>query len=627
MRRFVYSSRRIVKLFGFRHLSVSKYRGPLPKLPPDATSDAAQERQNADIDSVLQPLERQQTAEPRVGEHAVSERKSADCWVFQTKVVDKFGMDAHVEPLPSFEALSGMLPEQLNKYFSLYRKRFGLKVPTSVQQVAFPLIFQGRDVLCIAPTGSGKSVCYLVPTIARALLDQIKTDDGSTGSVVVDQSDIEAVVSAKIARGEICKYCELEVGAAKVCPITGHLHKPPDDPLHFTESAAASDDNTPRDGPTAPVIVVLVPTSELALQVHQVCMSFRCTLKVAPLVRVKTEAERNEQKKLLKGCDVIIATPEPLIQAVYKRQVSLSKTQTIVLDEVDSLLGTASFEFIKIILARLPKHEKRPQRLLFGATLPPSMYEMIRDVMLLPSHRFITGDVLSDQRIGSRNSNITHLVFLVSRAEKIEKIRWLYDTQRITANQRTIIFCNSRHNVDYVTKKLKASIGESHQVRIVTMDSRTNAEDRERAKKLFQGGICTVMVCTDLMSRGIDFHGVMYVVHYEMPLDFEVWTHRSGRCGRHGLPGYCYSLFTPEDVRLAKPLVAHLRQTRQIVPAKLVEYSNSSFVDIFKNSLLHHPTKTFKRRNQEVHTPAHGRGVSKYPDYKHQLSNREAAPA
>jgi superfamily II DNA/RNA helicase len=646
MRRFFFAS----SLFPMpaRGLSFSRYRGPIPAAPvarEKTTGDAQGPQSYApapsstklydDIDSILQPLVKRKFPEDESpssssisedGSALPSDRKTADCWIFKTKVVDKFGMDAHVEAIEKFEDLANVLPEQLEKHFLTYRRRFGLKVPTSVQKVTIPLVLQGRDVLCIAPTGSGKSVCYLVPTIAKTILDQ-KTAADSGNPLVVEQSDIESIVSAKMSRGEICKYCELDVSKAKVCPITGHLHKPPADLL---PGAGVFDEENGKDdehfGPAEPRIVILAPTSELVKQIHSVCMSFRCSLKVALLVRATTEADKQAQARLLKGSNIVISTPEPLIQALYKREVSFNKVQAIVFDEVDALLGVAYFDFVKIMLAKLPKHEKRPQRLLFGATLPPSMHEMIRDVMLLPSHRFVTGDTLDNQRIGTRNSNITHLVFMVSRAEKIDKLQWLYDTQRITANQRTIIFCNSRHNVDYVTRQLRARIGEPHQVRFVTMDSKMNAEDRDRAKKLFQSGVCTAMVCTDLMSRGIDFHGVVYVVHYEMPLDFEVFIHRSGRCGRHGLPGFCYSLYTPEDVRLAKPLVAFLRQTRQLVPAKLVEYSNSSFAEIFQNSLLHHPTKSFKRRNPEVNTPAHGRGIAKYPDFKHLLKSREGSP-
>jgi superfamily II DNA/RNA helicase len=452
---------------------------------------------------------------------------------------------------------------------------------------------------------------------------------GGNDDSATTQRSIESAVSAKMARGEICKYCELAVSVAKICPITGHLHKPPADPLHGAGRPGGEEDGEDdRDcyGPAEPSIVVLVPTTELVVQVHAVCMAMRCSLKVATLIRATTEDEKKAQAKNIRRSDIVISTPEPVIQALYKREISLTKVQSIVLDEVDALLGIAYFDFIKIILARLPKNEKRSQRLLFGATLPPVVYEMIRDVMLLPSHRFVTGDVLVNERLGTRNSNITHLVFMVSRAEKLDKIQWLYDTQRIMPDQRTIIFCNSRHNVKYVARHLQARIGENQHIRVVTMDAHMSTEDRERAKKLFQSGMSTVMVCTDLMSRGIDFHGVVYVVNYEMPLDFEVFTHRSGRCGRHGLSGFCYSLYTPEDVRLAKPLVAFLRQTRQMVPAKLVEYANSSFVEIFKNSILHHPTKSFKRRNPEINTPAHGRGMAKYPDFKHLLQSREGSP-
>lgn len=558
---------------------------------------------------------------------------------FKVKVMDKFGMPAGKPQISidSLDDLNAILPQALKDHFSRHCRRFHIRTLTQPQQFAMPFIFEGRDVVCISPTASGKTLAYLVPSVAQILVDErsksLSGGDGSSDSATkFDARSVEALIHEKISTGEVCRYCELNVLEHPVCPITGHVHKPPSEE---TEGKQRANSFKELSSLTEPKLVVLVPTSQLALQIGRIAEDLRCGLRVSALYRAPPE-EKAKMLRRFEGCDILITTPEPLIQALYKGKLSLRRVQVLVMDEVDALLSVSFFEQIKIILGALPKKEQRPQRLLFGATLPPPMHEMIRRDMLLPSHRFVLGESNSSNAAPAANTTddvsqtnlVTHTVLMVSRVEKIDKIVWLYETGKLRGDQRTIIFCNSKHNVNYVSEQLTIRLKHNSAVKVVGWTSDLNQLAKDGILKMFQSGVASVLVCTDAIGRGIDFHNVVYVVNFEMPTDMEQWIHRVGRCGRHGMKGYVYSLFQPENVRLAKPLVAHLRQMNQLVPPKLQEYAKQSFVDIFKNSTFLHPTQGSRLRKvtPEAYNPVLGRGKNRIPDYRQQSLNKNFRP-
>lgn len=563
---------------------------------------------------------------------------------FTCTVMDRHGMK--VEPTAEESSLSlvqlsdvlAIVPEALRAPLQAYAKKFHVKQLTAPQQQTIPLVLQGRDVLCIAPTASGKTLSYLIPGLAQLLRGSSGLHRGDPDNASqLNSENINELMKQKIANGEVCRYCELDVRETRVCPMTGHVHPPAPD----AESIAAVEADRKKRSSlrafasgTSPLMLIVVPTTQLAHQVYQIARSldvgYRCGIVIRHLSHERVGAEQ-----LYFGCDICVATPESLLVLLYKQKISLRKVQVFVMDEVDTLLSTNSFEQIKIILGALPKQELRPQRLLFGATLPPPIHEMIRRDMLMASHRFVLADYAplrvelgsdDDEPVKTIPTLVTHHVSMVSRTEKVDKLVAMYDAGLLQPSQRTIVFCNSRNNVNYVAQQLTLRLQHHSGVRVCAISGQQSNAAKDSILKMFQSGVCSVLVTTDFTSRGIDFHNVIYVVNYDLPSDFETFVHRCGRCGRHGLRGYAYTLFQPEDVKLAKPLVGYLRERAQLVPAKLREYAKQHFVDLFASSLHHHPTKTYRRTNPEVNAPVMGRGVSRIPDYKQSYLNKNFRP-
>ncbi|CCW66921.1 unnamed protein product [Phytomonas sp. Hart1] len=620
-------------------------------------------------DVVLSPLQsensdphRKQKPDTPSGFHNTSEKKTKvtalpvpktvpDFSIYSVSITDRFGMPADLpkgSPLSLEQLLemsTGILREQLKDW--IQQKDWRTLSP--VQQAAIPLILELRDLLCIAPTATGKTFSYVFPTMIRLLMDDmtgrrarspsfsLHNEEGVASDL--NRRDIEALLQEKIDKGEVCRYCELSVRESSLCPMTGLPHPPPvgnaDTPLNVKPQRPSRLEEIRSVG--EPKVLVLVPTSQLAFQVYGVFRNFHCNYNIRYMVRASNEGEQKKYLHALEGVDVLISSPETILPALYKQKLSLRCVKTLVLDEVSDIVSLNHFEPLKIILGALPKCQDRPQRLLFGATLPPVAFQMLRERMLWPSHRFILAEPRSDPRglaiqpeirgsprfLLGAPAPVKHLVFLLGRVEKLAKVGWLYQSGHLSSDQRVLIFCNSRQNVGVVEDHLRRSVPGLHPT---TLTSRASAGVREGVLRQFASGVSTCLICTDLLSRGVDFRGVVYVVQYDMPSDMETWVHRNGRCGRHGLPGYVYTFFQPENIRLAKPLVAFLRQQEQIIPPKLQEYARQSFVDLFKNSLFHHPTRPYRRDDPQNTTPVLSRGSPRFPDYRQQNMQRHFRP-
>lgn len=615
---------------------------------PHDSGDASRQTTSNEVDDAVQNLlgsEKALSSAPTVGNSTVGEGvqhpSKSSLPTFGTKVFDKFGMVAPPPRVPiglDAQQLLPLLPDVLREHVRAHCLRCNIQSWTLPQATTFSYVLEGRDVICISPTASGKTLAFLIPSLMQVLAQaghvpgMSKSGDKDAqdiGSSDMSSDNLAALTRQRIATGEVCKYCEMDVFTTPVCSFTGHPHRIPD----LDHEAQRRRVRTKLDDLTSvsePKLLIVVPTNELVTQILAVLQHLHCGFRICGFRR------RSEtSNKYLEGCDILITSPEQVVKLLYKNKLSLRKIRVCVMDEADALFSTQFFEPMKIILGSLPKGVDRPQRLLFGATLPPPTFEMIRRDMLLPSHRFIlaTPSSVPVSRstpmmvLNSNSKQVTHTILMVSRVEKLDVLFNLFESGTIRGDQRTIIFCQKAvlPIADSIQEKL-AHGRAAGAVRVVSVTSKQSPETREAALKMFQSGVASVLVCSDLLGRGVDFHKVVNVIHFAMPLDIEQWVHRSGRCGRHGMQGYVFSFFQPEDIRLAKPLVSILRQNRQLVPPKLQEYASRTFVDNFKNSLHHHPTKGYNPRNPERHTPVVGRGVAKIPDYQQHSTSRNFRP-
>lgn len=278
-------------------------------------------------------------------------------------------------------------------------------------------------------------------------------------------------------------------------------------------------------------VLVLVPTRELAVQVHEV---FRHFAKALPerthCAAVFGGVSINPQMMGLRDVDVLIATPGRLLQLVGSKAVRLSEVETLVLDEADQLLNAGFEKELDLILAMLP--EKR-QNLLFSATLTDDIRSLNR--LLLQEPVLLQYDSSAERELPL----IRQRAYLIQEERKGPLLRYLI---RKEDPSQLLIFTSSAARAERVRAKLR-----KNGIPAESLHRKKSQGARTRILKDFKQGRLKVLVATDLLSRGIDIEALPCVINYELPRSPKLYLHRIGRTGRAERSGDAVSLITPEE--------------------------------------------------------------------------------
>ena len=350
----------------------------------------------------------------------------------------------------------------------------GFREPTSIQKGAIPAILQGKDVLGIAKTGSGKTAAYLLPI------------------------------------------------------------------LHQLQAQYATRHREPG-------VLVLVPTRELADQIHDVCRSLTASLPgKLTSIAIYGGVSINVQMQSIGRADIVIATPGRLLDLIEKNAVKLSAITTLVLDEADKMLNPGFKEELDHILALLPnKH----QNLLFSATLSDDLSTiqqvLLKDPEIINVSDEVARDDTADPAVdskaeGAEQDELIHqLGYFVSEERKGPLLRYLIKHQNL---QQVLVFASSTHKVDGIVDKLL-----KNKIDAAAIHAKKSQQFRRDILQEFKSGELRVLVATDLLSRGIDIEDLPCVINYELPRSPKDYIHRIGRTGRADSPGEAIALITPDE--------------------------------------------------------------------------------
>ncbi len=275
--------------------------------------------------------------------------------------------------------------------------------------------------------------------------------------------------------------------------------------------------------------LVLVPTRELAVQVHGALTAYGAPvrLRVTPIFG---GVPMGPQIKALKqGADIVVATPGRLIDHLQRRTIDLSAVEILTLDEADRMLDMGFLPPLRRILGSLPRTR---QTLLFSATLSADVVGLSAAFTRDPLRVDVSnGDVVAP--------TVTHRAHPVAVDRKRELL--LHVLRQAPAGQ-ALVFCKTRRGADRVGDQL-----ESAGLKMAVIHGSKNQGARSRSLAQFKAGRVTVLVATDIAARGLDIVQLPLVVNYDLPLVPEDYIHRVGRTGRAGLAGRAISLVTPSD--------------------------------------------------------------------------------
>jgi superfamily II DNA/RNA helicase len=292
--------------------------------------------------------------------------------------------------------------------------------------------------------------------------------------------------------------------------------------------------------------IVLVPTRELAMQVHDALeplahvMGLRLKLVAGGLPYAK------QIQALDRGVDVLVATPGRLADLVERRSCNLSSVEVFVLDEADHMCDMG---FLPDVCGLLDQMPTSGQRLLFSATLDRDVDTIVRTYLHDPV-RHSTADA------GTTVTTMSHHVWLVKPAHKGPV------TAALAARRgRTVVFVRTKLGADRVAAQLR-----EQGVRAAALHGGLAQGARNRTLNAFRDGHVPVLVATDVAARGIHVDDVSLVLQVDPPADHKDYLHRAGRTARAGEEGMVITLALPHQRRTMERLTGQAGVTATTVP-------------------------------------------------------------
>jgi len=278
-----------------------------------------------------------------------------------------------------------------------------------------------------------------------------------------------------------------------------------------------------------PRSLILEPTRELAAQVAENFEKYGKYHKLSMALLIGGVSFGDQDKKIDRGVDVLIATPGRLLDHVERGKLMLTGVQTLVIDEADRMLDMGFIPDIERICKLIPFTR---QTMLFSATMPPEIENLASSFMQAPAR-------IEVARASTTNKNITQRIVGCGSRDKRKTLINLIGSEDI---KNAIIFCNRKRDVDVVARALKkAGLDASPIHGDLDQSIRTQTLGR------FRDGELKLLVASDVAARGLDIPEVSHVFNYDVPTHPEDYVHRIGRTGRAGRDGAAFTLVTPDD--------------------------------------------------------------------------------
>jgi len=324
---------------------------------------------------------------------------------------------------------------------------------TPIQERAIPPALEGRDVIGTAPTGTGKTLAFLLPLI----------------------------------------------------------------------------ETLNREPAGSTVALVLLPTRELAMQVHEQYEQLRTKAMPKAALVIGGVSEKAQIQGLRAGQSLVIATPGRLQDLMTRKFADLRKVKMLVLDEADRMLDMGFLPAIRRIVSALPQQR---QTLCFSATLEQSVAGLVNDYMRQPV-RVALGSIRKPAE------SVQLKAYEVRPGEKLDVLRQLLYTEK----GQTLIFTRTKRGTERLAREL---VRDGFSAAMIHGDR--SQSQRNGALSGFQEGRFRVLVATDIASRGLHVDEVAHVINYDVPKMAEDFIHRVGRTGRAGFQGRASTIAAGAEV-------------------------------------------------------------------------------
>ena len=395
--------------------------------------------------------------------------------------------------------------ETLGEDLGLACNLAGFQKPTPVQKYSIPIGLADRDLMACAQTGSGKTAGFLFPCIIKLLRE-------------------------------------------------GPLPEP-------------EDHGNSRQGKAFPSCLIMSPTRELCIQIHEEARKFTYSTGIRPCCIYGGADARNQLRDLERGCDILTATPGRLMDFLERGRVSMACIRILIMDEADRMLDMGFEPQIRRIVdeENMPKTGHRGgerQTFMFSATFPKEIQALAGD--------FLTDYIfLAVGRVGAAATDVSQSVEYVEDRDKLQFVIRMLNT---IDDGLVMVFVATKRNADYIETQL---IREGFPSTSIHGDR--DQREREDALNTFRSGITPIMVCTDVAARGLDVKGVTHVINYDFPNNIDDYVHRIGRTGRAGHKGTAVSFLNGKNRNIARDLLDLMTENNHAIPDFLEQMAKAGY--------------------------------------------------
>ena len=368
----------------------------------------------------------------------------------------------------------------------------------------------------------------LTPELLRAVADQ-----GYTEPTPVQREAIPLVLAGR----DLLAGAQTGTGktAAFVLPLLQRLNGARTPGWNGSTSPDAERD---RRNATRPPIqaLVLTPTRELCLQVEQSVRTYGAHRRIRSVAIYGGVGFEPQARALRAGPGIVVATPGRLLDHVGQGTIDLSRIEVLILDEADRMLDMGFIRDIRRIIELLP-HER--QNLMFSATFSNDIRSLANTILRDPAMVQVTPR-------NTPTALVTQIAHPVDRERKRELLSHLIRSGRI---EQALVFTRTKHGANRLAEQL-ARDG----IKATAIHGNKSQGQRVRALDDFKAGRASILVATEVASRGLDIEDLPHVVNFELPMVAEDYVHRIGRTGRAGATGDAISLVCVDEAPLLRDI-------------------------------------------------------------------------
>ena len=336
--------------------------------------------------------------------------------------------------------------------------------------------------------------------------------------------------------------------------------------------------NTGKAKSRMPRSLVLAPTRELAMQVSEEFNLINKHLRLQMALLIGGISFVEQDNKLAKGVDVLIATPGRLLDHMERGKVILKDLKILVIDEADRMLDMGFIPDIIKINKMLPKIR---QTLFFSATLSKEIRNIGENFLINPKE-------ISISPHSSTSSNIESFLIKTIKNNKLNDLRKILNIEQV---KNAVIFCNRKVDINKVNTFLKR-----YNFKTVCLHGDMSQSSRIQSLEDFKDGLAKILIASDVAARGIDVAGLSHVFNYDVPINPEDYVHRIGRTGRAGLKGKAFTFCEDGGEKNILTIEKLIKKSIQIYHLNDI---NSESTD-FKNISSEQNNQKIKETNKKI---------------------------